>query len=78
MSNVSIRDLRNHGGEIVDRVARGDHITITRDGTPVALLRPLRSPALPAEVLLARRRELPALDPEALRRDIDATIDTSL
>ncbi|MHB1469709.1 MAG: type II toxin-antitoxin system Phd/YefM family antitoxin, partial [Solirubrobacteraceae bacterium] len=34
MSDVSIRDLRNHGGEVVDRAASGERITITRAGEP--------------------------------------------
>jgi prevent-host-death family protein len=77
MSHVSIRDLRNHGGEIVDRVARGEQITITRSGRPVAELRPLR-PALSAEALLSRWRRLPSVDPAALRADVDRLLDSSL
>jgi prevent-host-death family protein len=77
MSHVSIRDLRNHGGEIVDRVARGEQITITRSGRPVAELRPLR-PALSAEALLSRWRRLPGVDPAALRADVDRLLDSSL
>lgn len=75
MTRVSIRDLRNHGGEIVDRVARGERVTITRAGSPVAELRAIAPPALSAEVLLERWRGLPAVDPAALRADIDATLD---
>ncbi|MDP9380882.1 MAG: type II toxin-antitoxin system prevent-host-death family antitoxin, partial [Chloroflexota bacterium] len=36
-----MRDLRNRGGELVERVAGGEHIVVTRDGEPVAELRPL-------------------------------------
>jgi prevent-host-death family protein len=41
MSEISIRDLRNHGGEVIDRVEAGERLTVTRDGRPVAELRPL-------------------------------------
>lgn len=78
MGNVTIRDLRNHGGEVVDRAARGEEITITRAGKPVAELRALTADALPADVLLARWRELPHVDVDRLRADIDATLDASL
>lgn len=78
MSEVSIRDLRNHGGDIVDRAARGETITITRDGRPVAELRPLSRPRLSSEALLARYRTLPRLDPKALREDLDAIIEAGL
>jgi len=78
MSSVSVRDLRNKGGEVLDRVEHGELIVVTRDGRPVAELRPLpRRSASPAE-LIARRRHLPPLDPESLRRDIDAILDSSL
>jgi len=29
MEQVPIRELRNHGGDVVDRVARGEPVTIT-------------------------------------------------
>ncbi len=41
MAEASIRELRNHGGEVIDRVAAGERVTITRDGKAVAELRPL-------------------------------------
>lgn len=78
MSDVSIRELRNHGGDVVDRAAAGEEITITRAGKPVAELRPASPPALSAETLLARWRRLPAVDPVALKADIDELLDPSL
>lgn len=78
MAEVSIRDLRNHGGDVVDRAARGEQITITRSGRPVAELRPLPNEPLTAEELLSRWRRLPRVDPEALRTDIDRVLDSRL
>ncbi len=78
MAEVSIRDLRNHGGEVIDRVRAGERITITRDGEPVAELRPLPRRRLSAEALVEQFRHLPPMDPELLRADIDAIIDQSL
>jgi len=75
MTHVTIRDLRNHGGDVVDRVQAGEHVVVTRDGRPVAELRPLRPAALGAAVLLARRRHLRSVDPASLRRDLDSVID---
>lgn len=77
VARVTIRELRNQGGEIVDRAARGEQITITRSGRPVAELRPLRVP-LSADALLERARRLPAVDPVALREDVDGLLDTNL
>jgi prevent-host-death family protein len=70
MSQVSIRELRNQGGEIVDRAASGEQITITRDGKPVAELTPLRQ-ELTTEALLERWRHLPPIDYEQFRADVD-------
>jgi prevent-host-death family protein len=78
MSYVTIRDLRNRGGDVVDRALGGEEITITRSGKPVAELRPVSRAPLSAEVLLARWRRLPAVDPAALRADVDDVLDPSL
>ncbi len=78
MAKVSTRDLRNHGGEVIDRATRGEQITITRSGRPVAELRALSRPPLPAEALLDRWRRLPAVDPVGLRTDIDRLLEASL
>lgn len=75
---VTVRDMRNHGGRVLDEVARGSTIIVTRDGTPVAEVRPVRKPGLPVAELIARRATLPDIDPSALRRDIDGTVDMSL
>jgi antitoxin (DNA-binding transcriptional repressor) of toxin-antitoxin stability system len=78
MAEVSIRDLRNHGGDVVDRATRGEQITITRSGKAVAELRALSPPPLTAEALLNRWRRLPPLDAVALRGDVDRLLDGSL
>lgn len=75
---VSIRELRNHGGEVVDRVAAGERLIVTRSGRPVAELRPMGRPGVKAEVLLERWRRLPRLDADQLRQDVDGILDPSL
>lgn len=77
-TSVSIRDLRNHGGEVVDRVLAGERLTVTRSGRPVAELVPVRRRALSASALVERWKSLPAIDPDQLRDDIDAVIDPAL
>lgn len=77
MAEVTIRELRNNGGEVVDRAAQGEAITITRSGQPVAQLVPLR-PALSGAVVLERWKRLPAVDPASLRADVDQLLDPSL
>jgi len=78
MTEVAVRDLRNHGGDILDRVARGEALIVTRDGRPVAELRPLPRRPLPATTLLERWHHLPAVDAARMRADIDDVMDPSL
>jgi antitoxin (DNA-binding transcriptional repressor) of toxin-antitoxin stability system len=78
MADVTIRDLRNHGGDVIERAARGEQITITRAGKPVAELRAVPQSALSSETLLVRWRRLPKVDPVALRDDIDRALDSTL
>ena len=78
MSRVTIRDLRNHGGEVVDRVLAGESLVVTRSGKPVARLQPVRRPGLRAEELLARWSTLPPVNPEKLKRDLDEVLEPSL
>ena len=78
MDTVTIRELRNHGRSVIDRVEAGESLIVSRDGRPVAELRPLPRKPLDAETLLERWRHLPDVDPVAFRRDIDRVIDSSL
>lgn len=78
MSEVTVRELRNHGGEILERVARGESLTVTRDGEAIAELRPLRRRPLRAAALVGRWHRLPAVDAAKLRKDIDDVLDGSL
>lgn len=78
MATVTVRELRNQGGDVLDRVVAGEHLTVTRGGKPVAVLVPITHRTLPLATLLERRRNMPPLDPMELRRDLDAVIDPSL
>jgi prevent-host-death family protein len=78
MESVTVRDLRNNGGEVLRRVEHGERVIVTRDGTPVAELRPLPRPSVSAAELIRRRQQLPPVDLAGLRRDIDDLLDPSL
>jgi prevent-host-death family protein len=56
VDEVTIRELRNRGGDVLDRVSRGEILTVTRDGHPIAELRPLMRPPVTVAVLLDRWR----------------------
>jgi len=78
MDSVTIRHLRNKGGEVIDRVEHGEVLLVTRDGRPVAELRPVRARGVPRDLLIARARTLPPVDPDQLRTDVDEVIDADL
>lgn len=77
-SPVSIRDLRNHGGDVIERVEQGEAIVITRSGAPVAELRPLRPHGTDSAVLLARWRNVPMVHPQQLFDDLDRVLNPSV
>ena len=63
MAEVSIRELRNHGGEVLERVERGERIVIARSGRPVALLTGLDT--------LAPQPRVPGHEPIVIGPDFD-------
>lgn len=77
MTEVSIRDLRNHGGEVIDAVASGESITVTRQGRPVARLVPITERGTALADLKAAWVGVPRVDYQKLRRDIDEVLDQS-
>lgn len=78
MSEISIRDLRNHGGEVIDRVEAGELLTVTRGGRPVAELRPLPARGKSTAALLKGWSRVPSIDPHRLRADLDRLVDPSV
>ena len=78
MRDVTVRDLRNKGGEVLKKVEAGQSFIITRDGHPVAEIQPLRRRPLSREVVLERFARVPAIDGAKLRSDIDSVIDQTL
>ena len=78
MSDVTIRELRNHGGDVIERVLAGECLTVTRAGNPVAELRPLPKQGIDATALLQRWKNLPRVNADEFRRDVDAVLDASL
>jgi prevent-host-death family protein len=71
VSNVAVRELRNNTAGVLERVQRGEEVTITVRGRPVATLVPIegrRRRPLPTSELL-RRLKTSQADP-GLRDDL--------
>lgn len=78
MKTVTVRELCKDGAAVIDRVAHGEELIVTGDGAEVEELRPRRRPGAAPGDLIERRRHLPKADPDPLRRDIDAALDSAV
>jgi prevent-host-death family protein len=75
------RELRNDNAKVIDAVACGETFVVTRNGVPVAELRPIRDTRrslVPKTELAALASAGPHIDREQFRADLDRTVDQSL
>lgn len=70
MSEVASRELRNHTRQLLERVETGEEVTITVNGRPVAVLRPLGSRSQWLSRRDFVRRVAPHQADPGLRRDL--------
>jgi prevent-host-death family protein len=78
VKEVTVRDLRNNGGEVLDAVMRGEGMTVTRQGRAIAELRPLRGPGVRIETLERVFKGCPTFDYRGLVDDMGEILDLSL
>lgn len=78
MASVTIRELRNHGGDVLARVEAGETLIVTRSGRPVAELRPVELRGADAEAVLAAFRDLTPVDADRFRADVDSLFEPGL
>ena len=78
MDSVTERKLRNNGGQVLDRVAAGEKVIVTRNGVAVAELAPASCLPLDVGTLLNRWPHVPVLDAGHFREDVDAVLDAEL
>jgi len=73
---IGQRELRNRSGEVMRALDRGESFVVTRNGTPVGELTPLKRRRFVArELALAAFSGAPPIDHVRFRADIDALID---
>jgi prevent-host-death family protein len=77
---IGQRDLRNLSGEVMRAVEAGATFVVTRNGIPVAELRPLRARRtfVPREDLLRLASAAAHIDAARFRADVDAPLDQSI
>lgn len=76
---ISQRELRNDSGAVLRAVESGEDFVVTRNGTALAELRPLRRRRFVAKAqLLAGAWQLAPIDSAAFRSDVDKVVDQSI
>lgn len=76
---ITQRELRNDSGAIMRGVERGESYTITRNGTPIGRLIPLRRRTyVPREQVMAAFATAAVVDPDRLRADLDSAVEQDL
>jgi prevent-host-death family protein len=70
---ITQRELRNDSGEIMRRLDHGESFIVTRNGTPVGELTPLRRHRfVSSDAVVAMFRNAPAIDAGRFRSDLDS------
>ena len=75
------RELRNDNARVIEAVASGETFVVTRNGVPVAELRPIQSTRrtfVPKGELVAVVAGGPRVDRVRFRADLDAVLDQGL
>ncbi|HLN05304.1 MAG TPA: type II toxin-antitoxin system prevent-host-death family antitoxin [Acidimicrobiales bacterium] len=75
------RELRNENAKVIEAVAAGESFVVTRNGIPVAELRPIRTTRrsfVPKAELVTLATAGPHVDLEQFRTDLDRIIDQGL
>jgi prevent-host-death family protein len=72
---ITQRELRNDSGEIMRRLDHGETFIVTRNGTPVGELTPMRRHRfVPTDAVAAMFRNAPAIDSSRFRADLDGVV----
>jgi prevent-host-death family protein len=73
---ITQRELRNDSGEIMRALDQGESFVVTRNGTPVGELIPLRRRRfVSAEVVMGAFAGAPRIDSARFRADVDSVLD---
>lgn len=78
---IAQRELRNDNAKVIEAVAAGESFVITRNGIPVAELRPIqhrRRTFVPATELAKLIGTGPRIDRERFKADLDRAVDQGL
>ena len=76
---ITQRELRNQSAAVLREVEAGRTFVLTRNGTPVAELRPIQPRRfVPRATIADARASAPRVDARQFRADLDSVIDQSI
>ena len=76
---ITQRELRNESAVVLREVQAGQTIIVTRNGVPVAELRPIQPRRfVPRAVIAEATARAPRIDAKRFRADLDAVTDQSV
>jgi prevent-host-death family protein len=78
---IAQRELRNDNARVIDEVASGQTFLVTRNGVPVAELRPVQRPRrtfVAKEEIVSLASAGPHIDATNFRSDLDRIVDQGL
>ena len=77
--SITQRELRNESAAVLREVQAGQSIIVTRNGAPVAELRPIQPRRfVPRAVIAQAAARAPRIDARRFRADLDGVIDQSV
>jgi antitoxin (DNA-binding transcriptional repressor) of toxin-antitoxin stability system len=77
--SITQRELRNESGEIMRALDLGETFIVTRNGTPVGELTPMRRHRfVSTDSVVAMFRNAPAVDAAQFRADLDDVADQNV
>ncbi len=76
---ITQRELRNNSAAVLREVQAGQTLIVTRNGTPVAELRPIRPRRfVPRAAIAEAAAHAARIDARRFRADVDTVVDQSL
>ncbi|MGH7882355.1 MAG: type II toxin-antitoxin system Phd/YefM family antitoxin [Candidatus Dormibacteraceae bacterium] len=72
---ITQRELRDHSGKIIEDLNGGQSFVVTRNGKPVAELKPFERPFTTRDEFLAAFANASQIDTESFWADVDAFVD---
>lgn len=77
--SINQRELRNSSAKVLRKVQAGQVITVTRNGEPVAELRPIQPRRFATRATISEAATRAArIDAKRFRDDVDAVVDQSI